>query len=323
MKRSAKIWLITAAALVTGGAIVFVGAMAFSNWDIGGLWTSRFVTETYEAKGAFDSVHIEADTDDIVFRPSDSGKCEVVCYEHEKIRHSVAVTDKTLEIKSTDTRPWYERIGLFSLNTPKITVLLPEKTYSSLTISSPTGDVEIPSGFTFGSIDITGATGSVECAASSEGLTKINMSTGDIRITGVSAGEMELSVSTGEITLESVECRGDITAGVSTGKLYVNDARCRNFSSEGSTGGAELKNVAASQAMTLRRSTGDVELNACDAGGLSLKTTTGDVTGTLLSEKVFITDTSTGDVSVPKTASGGKCEISTTTGDIRIDIVDK
>ena len=75
--------------------------------------------------------------------------------------------------------------------------------------------------------------------------------------------------------------------------------------------------------MTLRRSTGDVELNACDAGGLSLKTTTGDVTGTLLSEKVFITDTSTGDVSVPKTTSGGKCEISTTTGDIRIDIVDK
>ena len=44
------------------------------------------------------------------------------------------------------------------------------------------------------------------------------------------------------------------------------------------------------------------------------------VGGTLLSDKVFITDTTTGDVDVPKTTTGGKCEITTTTGDIEIDI---
>ena len=37
-----------------------------------------------------------------------------------------------------------------------------------------------------------------------------------------------------------------------------------------------------------------------DAAQISIKTSTGDVTGTLLSEKVFITETSTGNISVPK-----------------------
>ena len=37
-------------------------------------------------------------------------------------------------------------------------------------------------------------------------------------------------------------------------------------------------------------------------------------------DKVFITDTSTGNISVPKTITGGKCEITTSTGDIRISI---
>ena len=47
---------------------------------------------------------------------------------------------------------------------------------------------------------------------------------------------------------------------------------------------------------------------------------TGDVTGTLLSDKIFFAETTTGDVSVPKLTSGGKCEISTTAGDIEISI---
>ena len=57
-----------------------------------------------------------------------------------------------------------------------------------------------------------------------------------------------------------------------------------------------------------------------DAAQISVKTSTGDVTGTLLSEKVFITETSTGTIRVPKTITGGKCEITTSTGNIKIDI---
>jgi len=81
-----------------------------------------------------------------------------------------------------------------------------------------------------------------------------------------------------------------------------------------------LKNVNAAEKFSIERSTGDVKFDGCDAAEVFVKTDTGDVTGTLLSEKVFIVETDTGKVDVPKTVNGGRCEITTDTGDINISI---
>ena len=72
--------------------------------------------------------------------------------------------------------------------------------------------------------------------------------------------------------------------------------------------------------MDLDRDTGDIDLEDCDADEIFIVTDTGDVKGTLLSEKVFITKTDTGDVNVPNSISGGRCEITTDTGDINISL---
>ena len=55
-------------------------------------------------------------------------------------------------------------------------------------------------------------------------------------------------------------------------------------------------------------------------GRCEIETDTGDVDGTLLSDKLFLTETSTGDIRVPNTADGGICDIKTDTGDIKIAI---
>ena len=60
-----------------------------------------------------------------------------------------------------------------------------------------------------------------------------------------------------------------------------------------------------------------------DAGELTVLTGTGDVTGSLLSAKVFITHSDTGMVDVPETTTGGKCKITTDTGDISMDVLNK
>ena len=49
-------------------------------------------------------------------------------------------------------------------------------------------------------------------------------------------------------------------------------------------------------------------------------TSTGEVTGSLRSEKVFITRSDTGRQDVPKSVTGGRCEITTDTGDIEITV---
>ena len=117
-----------------------------------------------------------------------------------------------------------------------------------------------------------------------------------------------------------MSCAGDITLGVSTGKAELSDVRCKSLRSSGTTGDISLSNVIAEQSFSIDRSTGYVEFDECDAAGIYVETDTGDITGSLLSGKAFTVQTDTGAVDVPHTASGGRCELSSDTGDIKIEI---
>ena len=122
------------------------------------------------------------------------------------------------------------------------------------------------------------------------------------------------------MTVSGVTGREDITIGVSTGAVSLNDISCRSIISRGTTGSISLDQVTAAERFSIERSTGDVQFSRCDAAELYVKTNTGNVTGSLLTDKVFVTDTDTGRVEVPQTAVGGRCEIRTNTGDIKIEI---
>ena len=149
---------------------------------------------------------------------------------------------------------------------------------------------------------------------------KSEATTGQIDVANVSAGQMKLSVSTGDIKASSVTCEGTVDTHVTTGDIKLEDVVCKDLQSTGTTGDLIMKNDTASGEFRLERSTGDIRLENCDAGNITAKTSTGDVVGTLRTDKIFITDTGTGDVDVPKTTSGGVCDITTGTGDIRIKI---
>ena len=62
----------------------------------------------------------------------------------------------------------------------------------------------------------------------------------------------------------------------------------------------------------------DVIFDSFDAKNIYVSVTTGDVKGTILTDKIFNVKSSTGKVNVPDTYNGGICKISTTTGDIII-----
>lgn len=279
MKKSTKIWLITATSLVALGCIMFSVAMTKIHWDFTKLSTVKYETNTYEVTDDFNSISMLTDTADILFVQSDDKICKVVWYEMSDMKHTTTVQNNTLTINVTDEREWYDHIGI-TLGSPKITVYLPKTEYDSLAIKEDTGDIEVPEVFKFKSIDI--------------------------------------ATSTGDIIIAGVTCEGDIVINVSTGKANLTDIKCKSFISDGSTGDISLKNVIATEKFSIERSTGDVKFDACDATEIWVETDTGDVTGKLLSEKIFITETSTGDVHVPKSTNGGKCEITTSTGDIYI-----
>lgn len=294
-----KTWLIIATALVIVGILLFAGVMTACRWDFTQLGTVEFETNTYEFRESVSNISVNADTADILFAASKDEMCRVECYEMEHATHSVAIQNGILTIELVDSMQWHERIGI-NIGTPKITIYLPEAAYTSLSIEESTGDIAIPECFTFEAIDIAVSTGDVKNYASATGMIRIRTSTGDIEMKHVSADTLALTVS--------------------TGKVKLTDIRCADLTTSGSTGDMTLKNVTATERISIHRSTGDIFLDRCDAADIYIKTDTGSVTGTLLTDKVFVANTDTGKVTVPNTVSGGRCEIITNTGDIKLSI---
>lgn len=315
-----KVWIIIAVSFILIGGIVFVGAMSMLKWNFNGISTIKYETNTYDVAKEFENISINTDTADVLFVLSNSGKCSVECVEEVRTKHTVSVQENTLSIDITDTRKWYDHISFFSFGTPKITVYLPSDKYALLTVKASTGDIKIPKEFTFENIDIKASTSDINCNASTINDLKIKTSTGHISIDNITSANMNLAASTGGINIKSVNCSGKIETKVSTGKTNLADVKCESLISNGNTGDAKLTNVIATKDFNITRSTGDIKLDKCDANDILITTNTGDVSGTLLTEKVFICRTNTGDTDVPKTTTGGKCEIVTDTGDIKIEI---
>ncbi len=318
--RKTSAWLITASVLVLIGFALFAVVMSTLEWDFKKLSVTKYETNAFEIGESFDAISIDTDDADIVFALSGDGRCRVECYEDENRKHRAAVESGILSVGTGEnTKAWYEYIG-FHFDSPKITVYLPNAQYASLQIDAGVGDIDVPDAFVFKNVDISLSTGNVGFFASASETVKIKTSTGAIRVENISAGALDLKASTGEITVLGAACAGDVAVGVSTGKTILSNIRCRNVTSTGSTGDISIENVIAEEKLSVRRSTGDVRFDGSDAAEIIVKTDTGDVKGSLLSDKVFIAQTDTGRVDVPKTTDGGRCEITTDTGDIKIEI---
>lgn len=318
MSKAVKVWLIVAGSITLLGCIILAGVMLFVNGDIIKMFTNRYETNKYDISEEFSSISLNTDTAEITFVLYEASNASVECFEPQSLKHSVNVKDGILFVE-VSTKKWYDYIGI-SVTCPKITVYLPKAEYSSLTVNGSTGDIEISNSFKFENINIAVSTARVKSYASASQSVKIAASTGDIYVEDTTAESLEIVVSTGKVTVSDVTCEGDISIGVTTGKTLLNNINCKNFKSNGSTGDISLNNVIANEKLSIERSTGRVIFDGSDADEIFVKTDTGDVKGSLLSDKVFLVRTDTGDIDVPKTVAGGKCEITTDTGDIKITV---
>ena len=312
--------VITAVILLLAGAALFTVALAKAGFDVSKLSTATYETSTYAAEGDFTNIDIRCDSSaDVTLKPSEDGAVRVVCEENAKNKHTVTVEEGTLRITAHDERQWYERISFYTKAT-KVTVYLPAAAYDRLQIETDTGDVAVPADFSFETAEVKADTGDITFAASVTGQLKIGTHTGDIQIRDLHAGALDLTVTTGRVTVADVACGGDLSLTVDTGKATLTNLTCVNLSSTGNTGDLALTNVVASGNLTVERDTGDVRFENSDAATITVKTSTGDVTGTIRTAKIFIPRSSTGSVHVPGTDTGGRCEITTSTGNIEITL---
>lgn len=115
---------------------------------------------------------------------------------------------------------------------------------------------------------------------------------------------------------------GNVSIETQMGDVQLSDLRCENLIISGNTGDVTLENVIARNELSVKVGTGDIMFDESDAGSINVETNTGDVEGSLLTEKTFEAKTNVGSVNVPK-GNGGKCKIKTNTGDVEIEIVEE
>ncbi len=319
MNKTTKGWIITAFALVLAGGIVFGGVMTMLKWDFSKLSTTKFTTTSYNIGEDFKNISFETSVALIEFIPEERDDVSVICHNPAELSYLAEVKGDTLEIKQHDTRKWYDYIGI-NFGTEKITVSLPKGEYGVLSIKSSTGDIKIPEGLNFESVEIIESTGDINFASSASKDIKIRTSTGDVTLKNCSADSLDLLTSTGDISVSNVSVAEEIKTTVSTGDISMRDVTCGDYLSSGTTGDTKLKNVVCSGNMKIKITTGHARFDHCDAATLDIETDTGDISGSLLSPKTFEAESHTGDIILPPGSSGGSCKIKTDTGDIEISI---
>lgn len=250
----------------------------------------------------FDSIDIKLSTGNTILDSSANGKVKVECSTGDVTVQGISC--EALEVKvSTGKTTITDVVCAENIDTECSTGYTQINNVSCKNLNSvgDTGDIEIKS-----------------LTASEH--TYVERSTGHVSISNAECtGNITTKTDTGKTDISGVSCANlDIT--VSTGKTILSDAVCDNLKSEGDTGNLNMVNVIANGKYDIERSTGDVTFDGCDANEIYVETDTGEVEGTLLTNKIFIVNTDTGSVRVPESTTGGKCKITTDTGNIKISI---
>lgn len=305
MKKSKKILITVAVILVAVGMICGFCGIYSLGFNFNEISTSDFVTHTYTVEDNFTNIIIDDASSNISFYKSNDDKCRVLCDEREKVTHTVVNENNTLTVRVKDERNWFERINIgFFVADMRVSVYLPKNKYDSLNAASMSGDIDVANEFTFDNAKVGSISGDVSVKADVKQELNISSTSGDVIINNISATEcINASSVSGEIDLSNVKGK----------EIFANTI----------SGGVMLADTVASQKLKANSTSGEIDLKRCDAKNIVLDTVSGEISGTLLSNKQFITETTSGTVNVPQCVSNEECRITTVSGDIYIKIADQ
>lgn len=202
-------------------------------------------------------------------------------------------------------------------------VYVGETNVGSLSVKGSSGSAEVASVNAESDVEVSTTSGRIDIADIECANLTVENSSGSIHVTSVTAsGNMDVKGTSGSTHITEADVKGDVSTSASSGSLNLTDVECTNLTAGNTSGKINCNNVIAFEDMNIENSSGGIVLEACDALELKLSATSGSIKGSLLSEKIFQADATSGSVDVPKTTSGGVCEVTTTSGSIKMSIVE-
>ena len=143
MSKKSILIIVSLISILIGGGLFVIG-MSLNNWNFANLDNSKYVTNTYELEEDFINFDIDTDTADIELIESTENKIEI--FDKEEALYTVKVEENTLKVTLNNT---VNHINFFNFKTPKISIYLSNVNYELLDIKEDTGDIRIPTDFSF------------------------------------------------------------------------------------------------------------------------------------------------------------------------------
>ncbi len=323
MKSTTKKWFAAAGIIIAIGIIVGFIAVAANGFKLSALVDNdNRVKHEYEIDPQDASeLNIKTISSNIILRRSEGTNVKISCYESDNISFDFNIEDDTLTIEEKDNRKWYEYLLPFvNIKDVSLVVALPTDTWSTVNLETTSGDIK--------TTDISGTqfiadstSGNLDLIALHDGNLELNSTSGDITLKSCNSSSINARSTSGSLTLDRTTA-SDIACKSTSGDIYIRNSQDADALEASSTSGeVELENVAANK-ITLESTSGDIEFTNLDAEGYELNSTSGDIEGTIVDSKdsvTFITDTTSGDVSVPYPAMGGNTfKAETVSGDIDV-----
>lgn len=150
---------------------------------------------------------------------------------------------------------------------------------------------------------------------------EIQTLSGEIHLSEVKADALKANTSSGGLELACVQVAGQAMLETASGDISLVDMIAQALKVKTGSGDVEAHSAVVSGEAEFAAVSGDVHLKYSEADVIWIQTVSGDVEGSFLSPKHFVTHTVSGNVRVPASdASGGSCQVTTTSGDIRIRV---
>ena len=151
---------------------------------------------------------------------------------------------------------------------------------------------------------------------------KIITKTGNCEISDVPIEWVSVSTFSGKIEISSISSIGPVGAYTESGNVTFTDISAQDCSASTSTGNIGFRNVVANDdGLMMITESGSITFEDCDSTFESyLRTKTGNVRGTLITGKAFVTETVLGKIEVPESEGTVPFTIETTTGNIVIEV---
>lgn len=315
MKKSTKIALLVAAALLVIGTVLCAVSLQSVGFDFYKLSTSNgrseeMKKETFDAQNILE-IQLEIDIDDLHLIRSEDSQIHLQYTNWNNRKYEISSNGGTLTVTQGDVKgphgvPWFSFD--FGDEDHDVFLALPEDYAGDLQISSGVGDVELEAELRLsGSLDFQLDSGSFRADSLTAPRITVETDIGDIAGNDWSADTyLFLATQTGDIDLEGSQIAGDLICQTDIGEITLSAVE--------------------SGTVQLSTQTGDIHLERLRADRVTASTDIGDISGTLVgieAEYTIFTETDIGDSSLKDRAgtTQRQLDLETETGDISVRFI--